>query len=118
MSAVIGTRGRNFLWFVAMVHRLSGIGLAAFLPLHFLALGLAISDDAALDGFIAWADRPWVKTAEAGLIVLLVVHFLGGLRLLVVENIRWRPRQAIVAVTIFVLAVAAGVLFLVQVFFK
>ena len=31
------------LWLAAMVHRVSGVLLAAFLPLHFLVLGLAIA---------------------------------------------------------------------------
>ena len=34
------------------MHRLSGLALAIFLPLHFLALGLAIDGEARLDGFL------------------------------------------------------------------
>ena len=49
------------LWLAALVHRLSGLALAAFLPFHFLALGLAISGEARLEGFLRWTDQPLVK---------------------------------------------------------
>ena len=47
-----------------MVHRISGLALACFLPLHFLALGLAIDGEARLDGFLKWTANPLVKLAE------------------------------------------------------
>ena len=79
----------NALWLAALVHRLSGLALAAFLPLHFLTLGLAIEGEAKLEGFLRWSDRPLVKLAEAVLVFLLAIHMLGGLRLLVLENFAW-----------------------------
>ena len=57
---------------------------------HFLVLGLAIHGDAKLDGFLRWSDQPLVKLAEGGLVFLLTVHLLGGLRVLVIENFDWR----------------------------
>lgn len=84
---------RRPLWLAALLHRLSGLGLALFLPLHFLVLGLAIDGEAELDGFLRWTDMPMVKAAEGGLLFLLTVHMLGGLRLLVIENFPWRGRQ-------------------------
>ena len=36
------THRRSTCWVAAMVHRVSGIELACFLPIHFLVLGLAI----------------------------------------------------------------------------
>jgi fumarate reductase subunit D len=81
------------LWIAALVHRLSGIALAIFLPLHFLALGLAISGEARLEGFLRWSDQPLVKASEALLVGLLAVHMLGGLRLLALENLAWQRRQ-------------------------
>ena len=81
------------LWMAFMLHRLSGIGLALFLPFHFYVLGLAISDTARLDGFLNWAELPLVKLAEAGLVFLLAVHIFGGLRLLALEFLPWSPRQ-------------------------
>jgi len=70
----------SLLWIAALVHRLSGLALAIFLPLHFLALGLAIRGEASLETFLRWSDQPLVKLAEGGLIFLLTVHLLGGLR--------------------------------------
>ena len=78
------------LWIAALVHRLSGIALAIFLPLHFLALGLAISGEARLEAFLRWSDQPLVKASEALLVGLLTVHMLGGLRLLALENLAWQ----------------------------
>ena len=45
---------------LAHVHRLSGIALAIFLPLHFWALGNALQ----LDSFLAWTEQPLVKAGE------------------------------------------------------
>ena len=76
-----------------MVHRISGLALACFLPLHFLTLGLAIDGEARLDGFLRWTRRPLVKLAETVLVFLLAVHMLGGIRVLVIENLAWREGQ-------------------------
>ena len=81
------------LWLAALLHRLSGIGLAIFLPFHFLALGLAIAGEARLEGFLRWSDALSVKLAEGGLVFLLLVHMLGGIRILLVENLPWSDRQ-------------------------
>ncbi|HZP77783.1 MAG TPA: succinate dehydrogenase, cytochrome b subunit [Pseudolabrys sp.] len=106
----------NALWLAALIHRLSGVALAIFLPLHFLALGLAISGEDALGGFIRWSNQPLVTFAESGLVGLLAVHMLGGLRLLVLENFAWFSGQKILAL----LAVTASAVvvfgFLVAVF--
>ncbi len=107
---------RNALWLAAMIHRLSGIGLAIFLPLHFLALGLAIEGEANLEGFLRWTDSPLVKLAEAGLIVLLAVHLLGGIRVLLIENLEWQDGQKTMAIAALGLAAAVGLLFLFNVF--
>ena len=105
---------RDALWVMAMVHRVSGVVLACFLPLHFLVLGLAIETDGRLDGFLKWTANPWVKLAETALIVLLAVHAIGGLRLLVIENLAWRDGQKSLAMGVLVLAALIGVGFLVR----
>jgi fumarate reductase subunit D len=104
------------LWLAALVHRLSGLALAAFLPLHFLALGLAISGEARLEGFLRWTDQPWVKLSEGLLIAVLAVHLLGGLRLLALENLAWRGGQARLALFAVAAAMALAFLFLASVF--
>ncbi len=82
-----------------MLHRLSGLGLALFLPAHFYVLGLALTDPAALDGFLKWTENPLLKFAEVGLVFLLAVHIFGGLRLLALEFFPWSPRQKTYAAT-------------------
>ena len=68
-----------------LMHRLSGLGLAVFLPLHFWALGLAPRGPAALEGFLRFTDQGLFKLAEWGLVVLLALHMMGGVRLLLIE---------------------------------
>jgi len=100
-------RARNHAAYWAfVVHRLSGVALALFLPLHFLALGQALQGEAGLDGFLRFADRPLFKFAEWGLVVLLALHLVGGTRLLLIEFGDWSgPRKNWIAG-----AVGAGVL--------
>ena len=99
-----------------MVHRLSGLALAIFLPLHFLALGLAIQGEARLETFLRWTDQPLVKLAEVVLVFLFTVHLLGGLRLLVIENLDWRDGQKRLATLAAALSTIVAIAFLVRVF--
>jgi fumarate reductase subunit D len=84
-----GGHRRDPLWLAALLHRISGLALAAFLPLHFLVFALVLKSEAALDGFLRWTANPVVKLAETGLIFLLSLHLLGGIRILVLENLPW-----------------------------
>jgi fumarate reductase subunit D len=86
-----------------IVHRVSGLSLAIFLPFHFWALSQALHGAQALDGFLQWTQQPLVKLAEIGLVVLLAAHMAGGVRLLMLEFLAWRDWQK------SLLAVAAGV---------
>ena len=104
----------NLLWLSALVHRLSGLALAIFLPLHFWALGLALHGEASLGNFLRWTDDWFVKLSEAGLVFLLAVHLLGGLRLLVVENLAWRGGQKQLATLAAAISAAIAFVFLVQ----
>jgi len=101
-------RGHPGFWaFVA--HRVSGIVLALFLPVHFYVLSRALSDAAALDGFFEWTRQPAVKFAETLLVLALAVHLAGGVRLLFVEFVGWRAewqKTAIAAVVAVSLACA------------
>ena len=81
-------RGAGYRAF--LVHRISGLVLAVFLPMHFLTLGLALEGAEALDRFLAFAELPLVKAAEWGLVVLLATHLVLGARLLVLELGPWR----------------------------
>ena len=99
----------------ALVHRLSGIALAIFLPCHFLVLGLALESEAKLDGALAWTDQPLVKVTEIALVALLALHASLGIRVLVLEWLPWRGlRKDWIAVAV-ALSLAAGTLALVRV---
>lgn len=102
---------RDWLWIAALVHRISGVLLACFLPLHFLVLGLAIRGEAQLDGFLKWTESPLVKLAEVGLVLLLAVHLLGGLRILVMETLAWREHQKQLAIAAAGLAALTALAF-------
>jgi len=90
--------------------------LAIFLPLHFLALGLAIDGEARLDSFLRWSDQPLVKLAEGGLVFLLTVHLLGGLRVLVIENFDWHDGQKQLATIAAAVSAVVAFVFLIRVF--
>lgn len=110
MGARPDRRHAGFAAFVA--HRISGVLLALFLPLHFLALGLALEGAASLDRFLAFTELPLVKASEWALVVLLALHLSFGLRVLAVELLPWRgPRKGWIGWGAG-LAVAAGVAFI------
>jgi fumarate reductase subunit D len=86
-----GWRNRGHAgWWSFAVHRVSGVALALFLPVHFWVLSRALDGAAALDAVLAWTDQPLVRLGEVTLVLLLAVHLTGGLRLLIVEFGGWR----------------------------
>ena len=96
--------GRNHpAYWAFLVHRISGLALALFLPAHFYVLGMAQRGEAAMEPVIAWTHQPLVVVAEWALVTLLAAHMAGGLRLLALELLPWRDWQKTLA------AVAAGV---------
>lgn len=113
MSAPLSLRNHLTYW-AFVLHRLSGVGLALFLPAHLYVLSLALEGEAALDGFLRWAEAPLVKLAETVLVVLLAVHMAGGLRLLALEFLPWRDWQKGLIAAACGFAVAAGLLFLLR----
>jgi fumarate reductase subunit D len=106
----------SVLWISALVHRLSGLALAIFLPLHFLVLALAVKGGAKLESFLRWTDQPLVKFAEGGLVFLLTVHLLGGLRVLVIENLDWHDGQKQWATIAAAVSAIVAFVFLTRVF--
>ena len=92
-------------YWIAMVHRVSGIALALFLPLHFWALSRAFE----LDAFLAWTQQPAVKLAEWAIVVALAAHFAAGLRVLALEFLPWRDWQKSLAAGAAAVTVAVGV---------
>ena len=98
-----------------LAHRVSGVLLSLFLPLHFWALGRALQGEAGLDAFLRWSEQPLVKFAETALVVLLAAHFAGGLRLLALEFLAWRDWQKGLLALAAGVTLGAGLLFLLNV---
>jgi succinate dehydrogenase cytochrome b556 subunit len=96
---------------LALVHRVSGLALAAFLPLHFWALGQALQGEARLESFLRWTEQPLVKASEWAIVLLLAIHLTGGLRILMIEFLPWRDAQKNLAAAAAAAALAIGLLF-------
>ncbi len=111
MNLFSAHRNHPTYWAFAL-HRLSGLGLALFLPVHLYVLSLAIGDGARLDEFLDWTAKPGVKAAEVGLVVLLALHMAGGIRVLAVEFLPWRDSQKTFAAIAGATALGFGVLYL------
>jgi len=94
-----------------LAHRVSGILLTLFLPAHFFALGSALEGEAAFDTFLAWTERPLVKFAEWGIVLLLAAHLGGGLRVLALEFLPWRNWQKGLAALAAAMAIAVSLAF-------
>jgi fumarate reductase subunit D len=110
-------RARNHpAWWAFLVHRVSGLALALFLPLHFLTLATALRGESALESAIAWTRQPLVKAGEVVLVVLLAAHMTGGVRLLMLELLPWRDWQKSLAAVAAGLALLAGGAFLLNLF--
>lgn len=112
MNHAMATRNHPAYW-AFLVHRISGLGLAIFLPLHLYVLSLAL-DQARLDGFLRWTEMPLLKAAETVLVILLAAHMTGGLRLLAIEFLPWRDWQKTLIAIMAGVAVAAGLIFLMR----
>ena len=91
-------------YWVAVVHRVSGIALALFLPLHFWVLSTALNTEA----FLEWTRQPLVKTAEWAVVVALAAHLGCGLRVLALEFLPWRDWQKTLAAGAAGLTLAVG----------
>jgi fumarate reductase subunit D len=99
----------------AMLHRLSGIALAIFLPLHFLALGTALNGANALDSFLTLTRNPLVEAAEFGLVAALALHMTLGLRVLAIEFLDFREKTAAIVSVCAAAACAAGLVFVLNI---
>ncbi len=95
----------------ALIHRVSGIALAVFLPLHFWALGQALQGEAKLESFLRWTDRPLVKFSEWAIVLLLAAHLCGGIRILMIEFLPWRNWQKTLAAVAAMAALTIGLMF-------
>jgi len=96
----------------AMLHRLSGVALAIFLPMHFIALGTALGGADRLESFLLLTHNPVARFAEWGLVSALALHMALGLRVLAIEFAAARERTAVTVSLACAAGMAVGLLFL------
>lgn len=95
----------------ALVHRLAGIALAIFLPIHFRALGSALEGADAFDSFLKATSAPLIKFAEGAIVVALALHMALGIRVLMIEFLPLRERTGIAVSICLAMALGVGLWF-------
>jgi succinate dehydrogenase / fumarate reductase cytochrome b subunit len=116
----------SFERYLYVGHRLSGLGLIAYMVLHIVETANRIRGEEAWAGLMALFASPPFKVIEYLLFVMAVFHAMNGLRLLLVELgfflgkpkepvypystsvLRHRPLTYIVMVITFVVVVLGG----------
>jgi fumarate reductase subunit D len=99
----------------ALLHRLAGITLAIFLPVHFWALSGALNGADFLDKFLKATNTPLVKLSEGAIVVTLTLHMALGLRVLAIEFLPVRERTRLALSLCLAAALAVGLAFLLNV---
>ncbi len=100
---------RGFI--AAMIHRIAGIALAVFLPLHFLALATALNGAKGLESFLQVTRQPLVQFAEFGIVVALAAHLALGLRVLAIEFFDFREKTLVALSACAAAICAVGLIF-------
>ena len=110
------TKSRTHPGYLAFIlHRISGLCLALFLPVHLYVISLLLDDPQRFDAFLDWTSAPLVKLSETLLIVLAAAHLAGGIRILAIEwfAVPYNHARLVSAVATF--SIAVGVFFLIAV---
>ena len=105
-------RGRGLGMWALAVHRITGIGLVAYLLLHLLVLSILAQGQAGWDSFVALARTPVFLALDVVLIAGILIHGLNGVRLTFLGTGYGLRRQkpafvGLVIVAAIVLAVAS-----------
>ena len=110
---VVTYRSKTHLSYWAyLLHRLSGLALALFIPLHFFVLSQSLRGQAGLEQYLHLTEIPIFKIGEWILVMFLTLHLTGGIRLLMIEFGPWRGlRKGSIQLGI-ILAIACGLVFL------
>lgn len=114
IRAQLDFRTKAHLSYVAYyLHRISGLLLACFLPLHFFLLSRSLHGEAQLDRYLKLTDFTIFKFGEWALVTLLALHLIGGTRLLVIEFGIWKGlRKAWIQIAVLGSLVCGGVFLL------
>lgn len=106
---------RQVGFLAAVLHRLAGLALAIFLPIHFVALGTALQGANAFDSFFQATNTPLIKSAEGIIVLALALHMALGLRVLAVEFVPVRERTRVAVSICLAAAFGVGLMFLLNV---
>jgi succinate dehydrogenase / fumarate reductase cytochrome b subunit len=95
-----------FAW---IMHRLTGVGLVAYLIIHIWGL-TALTDPETFNELIAKYHSPIFKVGEFALLVAVAYHAMNGLRIVLIDFLGWSPKQkrlfaTLGAVTILIILV-------------
>ncbi|CAM3618378.1 succinate dehydrogenase, cytochrome b556 subunit [Polynucleobacter brandtiae] len=99
-------------YFIYMAHRVSGLLLACFLPVHFFLLSQSLYGADEFDRYLKLTDFWIIKVGEWGLVTLLTIHLIGGVRLLIIEFGTWRGLRKGWTQAAIVMSILSGILFL------
>lgn len=100
----------NYLAF--LVHRISGLCLAIFLPVHLYVISLLLKNPEALDRFLSWTQTPLVKISETLLILLACAHLANGIRLIAYEFFATTKHQSVWIAFVSAFALISGLIYL------
>ncbi len=67
-----------------ILHRLTGLGLTAYIFMHIFALH-SLKDEAAFEAEMKLFSHPIVKVMEIALLAVLLYHAMNGIRILIVD---------------------------------
>ena len=99
----------------ALIHRLAGLALAIFLPIHFIALATALRGADAFESFFQATNTPLIKASEGAIVVTLALHMALGLRVLAIEFVPVRERTRVAVSLCAAAGFAVGLIFLLNV---
>ena len=68
-----------------LLHRISGLALAAYLFLHIWVLRTLVKGEAEFDQIMTAFDSPFTRLLEVGLLGLVIFHALNGVRVLLMD---------------------------------
>jgi fumarate reductase subunit D len=106
-------RAKSHLSYFAYVcHRLSGLLLACFIPLHFLMLSQSLRGAEGFQKSLSLTDFGVFKFGEWTLVILLAIHLGGGVRLLMIEFGPWGGLRKGWSQLSILFAMICGLLFL------
>jgi len=77
------------------LHRISGIGIALFLPLHILDIAVYAFIPEKFDDLHAIYGSTVMRIFECGLLFALLFHALNGLRIIAVDFFDWSTRTSV-----------------------